>query len=142
MRVRTKYIVESAVAVICLGLLSATAFAQRETVRVGRKGTFHITSPVQVGSVALQPGMYEVQHTEENGDHLIVFKEIKMGPLNPKGFGAMTRESVEEVARIKCTMEPLGKTAKHTKLVLSVSSTGIKEAKAVQIKGESVLHRI
>ena len=138
-----------------IGILSLPGFARRvqgnesqdehkmhhenskgKDVLIGKKGVFHFTDVVKVGDVALQPGMYQVQHIEEGSDHILVFKEVGM----QAGYKHGNTPVGKEVARVKCRIEPVSKKVNNTKITLRTSATGVKEISEIQIAGETIKH--
>jgi hypothetical protein len=105
-------------------------------VLIGQKGVFHFTTVVKVGDVALQPGMYQVQHIEEGSNHVLVFKEVGM----QAGYRHGNTPVGKEVARVKCTFEPVSKKVSHTKITLRTNAKGEREMAEVEIEGEAFKH--
>jgi hypothetical protein len=138
---------------LLIGILSLPGFARNHTaiwtqgehkmhheqssdVIVGKKGMLHFTTVVKVGEVALQPGMYQVQHVTEGTDHVIVFKEVGM----QAGYRHGNTPVGKEVARVKCTVEPVTKKVGNTKITLRTNAAGEKEVAEVQVAGEAFKH--
>jgi hypothetical protein len=140
-----------------IGILSSPGFARRyqgtesqdehkmhhekpsgKDVLIGKKGVFHFTDIVKVGDVALQPGMYQVQHVEEGSDHILVFKEVGM----QAGYKHGNTPVGKEVARVKCTVEPVSKKVSNTKITLHANATGEKVIEEVQVAGEMFIHKL
>src|SRR5581483_9496213 len=63
------------------------------------------------GDTILNPGMYQVQHVAEGGDHVIIFKEVGMAA----GYKMGNTPVGKEVARVRCNVEPVAKAATNTK---------------------------
>jgi hypothetical protein len=103
---------------------------------IGKKGVFHFTRVVKVGKVALQPGMYQVQHLEEGNDHVLVFKEVGM----QAGYKHGNTPVGKEVARVKCTIEPISKKVSNTKITLRTNARGEREVAEVEVAGEAFKH--
>ena len=124
--------------ILTLGAFGLQLFAQQQNdSMVGKAGKFHIGSSVMVGDTLLKSGMYQVQHVTEGANHLIVFRVIRMGYRNNMG----NEQLGEEVARVKCRIEPVGQKWKHTRLHIERSGSGDRVVKEVQIAGEDVLHK-
>lgn len=140
MKIKMKLIVTSLVLAFSLGIFSSHVFAQQESSLTAAKGgKFHISSSVLVGPTLLKSGMYRVQHVIEGNDHVIIFRVIRMNKYkNPMGNERLG----EEVARVKCSVEPASKKWRHTKLIVDHNATGQRVVEAVQIKGENVLHKL
>jgi hypothetical protein len=109
-----------------------------QTLTVGKKGEVHFTSEVKAGDTVLKPGMYQVQHLEEGTDHVIVFKEMSM----PAGYKMGNTPVGKEVARLKCTVEPVEKKASNTKIALHTNDKGEKEIAEIQVAGEAFKHKL
>lgn len=131
------------VAAVALGLVLnlPTASAQEKKgtpdFTVGNKGDIHLNVKVKAGSVVLEPGMYQLQHTVEAGDHFLEFKPVSM----PAGYRhSNTQVAKEASARIKCTVAPLDKKVSKTALTLRTNAAGEKEVAEVQVAGESFKH--
>ena len=124
--------------ILSMGAFGSQLFAQQTNAMiVGKVGKLHIGSSVMVDNTLLKPGMYQVQHVTEGENHLIVFRIIRMGHRNNMG----NETQGEEVARLKCRIEPVGQRWKHTKLHVERSGSGERVVKGVQIAGEDVLHK-
>jgi uncharacterized membrane protein len=134
-----KSLITTAIALILsVGAFSSQLFAQQTNASlVGKVGKLHIGSSVMVGKTLLEPGMYQVQRVIEGEDYLIIFRVIRMGYRDNMG----NEQLGEEVARLKCRIEPLGQRWKHTKLHLERNSSNQRVVRAVQIAGEAVLHK-
>ena len=126
-------------------ILSLAALAQEhqghgkasgQDVIIGKKGQVHFTTPVKAGDVVLKPGMYQAQHVEESGDHIIVFKEMAM----PAGYKMGNTPVGKEVARIKCKVEPVAKKTSNTRITLRTNAAGEKEIAEIQVAGEAFKH--
>ena len=140
MKMTIRVLVASVVFAFSLGMFSSQLFAQQENSLIADKGgKFHIGSSVLVGTALLKSGMYKVQHVKDGNDHVLIFRIIRMNKYkNPMGNERLG----EEVVRVKCTIDPAGKTWKHTKLIMVRNSSGQKVVEAVEIAGENVLHKI
>ena len=123
--------------IISMGTFGSQLFAQQKTSMVGKTGKLHIGSSVMVGNTLLKPGMYQVQHVTEGENHLIVFRIIRMGYRDNMGNETLG----EEVARVKCRIEPVAQPWKHTKLHVERNNSGQRVVTEVQIAGEEVLHK-
>lgn len=133
-----KSLITTAIALILfIGAFGLQLSAQQTNASMaGKVGKLHIGSRVMVGNRLLEPGMYQVQHVIEGEAHLIIFRIIRMGYRDNMG----NEQLGEEVARLKCRIEPVGQRWKHTKLHLERNSSNQRVVRAVQIAGEAVLH--
>jgi hypothetical protein len=142
MNKRTKLIgVLASAAVLALTLSRAVTASTNDDKKpdftIGKKGDIHFNVPVRVGDTLLQPGMYEIQHAVEGGDHFITFKQVGM----PAGYRhGNTPVAKEAAARIKCKVEPVDKTLRNTKITLRTNVAGEKEVAEVQVAGEAFKH--
>ena len=136
-RTRNKSVAMSFMLMLTLGIFDAQLFAlQNSTLTAGKKGEFHLKSPVRVAGTILKSGMYQVQHTDEGENHIIIFNEIKMGYRNSMGNERLG----DEVARVKCRVEPANKRWRNTKIHLRKNAAGEREVDWVQVAGENVRH--
>jgi len=135
----TKKLTTLAVFVAAIGLLTPAAFALGKTadVTIGKKGEVHFNVAVKAGGTLLQPGMYQLQHGAEGGEHYITFKAVQM----PAGYRhGNTPVDENTAARIPCKVDPLAKKAGKTTVSLRTNAAGEKEVTDVQIAGEAFTH--
>ena len=96
--------------------------------RPGHRGGVRVANSVRVrmrvGETLLKPGQYLFKHTMEGDDHVVAF----------------TTTTGNEVARVKCKLEPLDKKAKETAIHTSPGSGGERILTAVQVQGENAKH--
>lgn len=138
MKNTTRLMTTAVALILSIGTIGSQLFAQQtNALTVGKAGKLHIGSSVMVGNTLLKPGMYQVQHVTEGGNHLIIFRIIRMGYRNSMGNETLG----EEVVRAKCRTEPVGQRWKHTKLHLERSGSGQRAVREVQIAGEDVLYK-
>ena len=121
---------------LVLGLFAFSAFAQEEILKAGKKGEIHFTTAVKVGDAVLKPGMYQVQHTVDGGNHMVIFKEVAMDSGYKMGSPAVGKE----VARVNCKVEATNKSVGNTKVYLRTNASGEKEIEKIQVAGEKVFH--
>lgn len=127
--------------IACISLFVLSVFAlpssaQEQVLKAGKKGEVHFTSSVRVGDVLLKRGMYQVQHTVEGENHVIVFKEVSM----PAGYKMGGTWVGKEVARLNCKVEATDKSVSNTKVYLRTNASGEKEIEKIQVAGEKVFH--
>ena len=116
---------------------SASAQNTKADVTIGKNGEVHFNVPVKAGGTLLQPGMYQLQHAVEGGQHYVTFKEMQM----PAGYRhSNTPVDKTAAARIACKVEPLEKKAGKTAVTLRANAAGEKEVADVQIAGEAFKH--
>jgi hypothetical protein len=140
MYTRTKLMMTIAAAAVLLVLtfsVAASADDKNPDFTIGKKGTIHFNVPVKVGATLLQPGMYQIQHAVEGGDHFISFKEVTMPAGYRHGNIPVAKEAA---ARIKCRIEAVNKAVNRTKITLRTNAAGEKEVTEVQVAGEAFKH--
>jgi hypothetical protein len=137
-RFRSFVVTAAAVLGLALGFTSvASADDKKPDLTIGKKGEVHFNVPVKAGGTVLQPGMYQLQHGVEGGEHYITFKEVTM----PAGYRhSNTPVDKNAAARIPCKVEPLEKKAGKTAIALRTNAAGEKEVGEVQIAGEAFKH--
>ncbi len=124
--------------ILAMGAFGSQLFAQQKNdSMVGKVGKLHIGSSVMVGNTLLKPGMYQVQHVTEGENHLIIFQNIRMGYKSSMGNQTLG----EEVVRVKCRIEPVGRSWKDTRLHVERNNSGLRVVTEVQIAGENVVHK-
>ena len=130
--------VAAALLVLAVGTFNLPASAADDKgFTIGKKGEVHFNVPVRAGDTLLQPGMYQVQHLMEGGDHIVIFKQMEM----PAGYRhGNTPVSKEVAARIICRIEPVDKKVSNTKITLRTNAGGEKEIAEVQVAGEAFKH--
>jgi len=142
-----KSLAASTLLILAAGMLSLPTLAQDHQgmhhpkasgtdVIIGKKGQVHFTVQVKAGDTVLEPGMYQVQHIENGGDHVIVFNEVSMAA----GYKMGNTPTGKEVARIKCQVEPVTKKVSNTRITLRTNAAGEKEIAEVQVAGEAFKH--
>jgi hypothetical protein len=141
MNTRNTIITTIAAAVLLLALAFSVAASARDDNKpdftVGKKGVIHFNIPVKAGNTLLEPGMYQIQHAVESGDHFVTFKQVGM----PAGYRhGNTPVAKEAAGRIKCRVEPVDKKLRTTKITLRTDTTGQKEVAEVQVAGEAFKH--
>lgn len=123
--------------ILVTGVFSLSAFAQNEKlISVGKKGKFHIDSPLRVGDKLLKPGMYQVQHQEENNEHFIIFRKVEMGYRENMG----NQKIGGEVIRVKCLVELVNAQNKNAKILARQNAANEREFIEVWFKGEKIKH--
>jgi hypothetical protein len=130
-----------AMVVLAIAAFNIPASAQKAGLAadftIGKKGEVHFNIPVKAGGAVLQPGMYQVQHLVEGGDHIVIFKEMEM----PAGYRhSNIPVSKEAAARVKCNIEPVDTKVSNTKITLRTNAAGEKEIAEVQVAGEAFKH--
>jgi hypothetical protein len=94
--------VAAILAVIMLGM-SMLSMAERNKFGVSDTQKVTFNEPIKVGDVLLPKGEYNVQHTMEGENHVMVFTQIT------RGTAASTR--------VKCQLVPLAEKAQQTQVL-------------------------
>jgi hypothetical protein len=94
--------VAAILAVIMLGM-SMLSMAERNKFGVSDTQKVTFNEPIKVGDVLLPKGEYNVQHTMEGENHVMVFTQIT------RGTAASTR--------VKCQLVPLPEKAQQTQVL-------------------------
>lgn len=101
-----------------------------------KKGMVRLSKTTWAGSVKLERGMYHVKHVASGDEHWLVFKEVS---LRAGYMGGLMWEG-KEVVRLKCRIEPVGKSVRNTKIKLGRNASGERVIEEIQIAGEKVKH--
>ena len=120
-----------------IGFSTTAAVAQKyETISEKKTGGTHFGKAVRVGGKTLEAGMYQVQHADENGEHIVIFRSVEMGFNNNMG----NQKLGAEVARVKCAGEAVTKKVGSTKVLIRKNAAGEREVFEVWIRGEKFKH--
>lgn len=127
-----------AILIATAGLFTIPAIAQQEkTIGIDKDGEFHIGSSIKVGGRTIEKGMYRMYHVFENTEHFIVIRKVAMGnywrTMGPLELG-------DEVARLKCTIQPVDEQNKRSKLLLRRTAAGERVLLEVRFRREKVRH--
>ncbi|HEY2931964.1 MAG TPA: hypothetical protein VGK99_09460 [Acidobacteriota bacterium] len=131
-----KYFSKGALLMTLLGSFCIPLLAERPgTVRVGNKGEITFSSPVRVGEVLLQPGLYQLQHKSVGESHSIIFK-----PIVERRHAGWEKPTDKEITRLKCHVQPLEIKAKATEVRFGTNPAKETTIEEVMIQGENVKH--
>lgn len=103
---------------------------------VWKTGMLRLSKSVWAGDVRLKRGMYHVKHVVDGNRHVIVFKPVAL----PAGYKEFSMFEEKEVARLECSVEPVTKQERNTKIRLGKNSAGDLVIREIQIAGEDVKH--
>ncbi len=95
--------------VLTFTVLTATAFAEGNKYSIAEKRLVNFSDPVRVGDVLLPAGDYEVRHSMEGENHIMVFKQL--------GGKKMA-------ASVKCNLVPVDTPVARTAVGLAVNPAG------------------
>jgi hypothetical protein len=116
-----------AAAAFCLLALSLVASAGQNKFGVADLRNISFSEPIHVGDTLLPVGDYEVQHTMQGEDHIMVFKQ-----LNHK-------KPAE--ARVKCQLVPLTAKAAQDQKIYTLNPAGERVLQALIFRGDKAEHR-
>jgi hypothetical protein len=88
-------------------------------------GQVAFTAPVRVGTALLQPGIYQVRHTMESENHILMFR-----PVGKKGPDV----------KVKCTLVQLGKKAEQTRTVYAMNAANERVLQELVLAGDTAKH--
>lgn len=119
-------------------LRSSFAFAaNKQSLKVGKKGEIMLTDETKVGDLVLQPGHYEIQHRVRGSDHFIRFTQFKgMHHQFQPWSGPST---LADAGDAKCRLVTLRAKAERTAVFITTVGGEWRITK-VEIKGENVAH--
>lgn len=115
-----------AVVAMCVLGLSLLATAKQNKFGVADVRNIEITAPTRVGNVVLPKGTYNVLHTMEGQDHIMVFTQVK------------TKQPAE--ARVKCQLVPLPKKAVRDEQAFVINAANERVLHTLVFKGDSAEH--
>jgi len=116
----------AAAAIVILGV-TLLATAGQNKFGVSDKSTLTFTTPIRVGDVLLPKGEYQVLHTMEGQDHIMVFKQLN------------TRKPAE--ARVKCQLEPLSQRATRTQQIYVMNAANERVLRTLIFRGDTAQHQ-
>jgi hypothetical protein len=115
-----------AVFAICALGLSLLANASQNKFGVADSRNLQITSPTLVGTVLLPAGDYQVLHTMQGADHIMVFRQLR------------TRKPAE--ARVKCQLVPLTTKAQRDEQGFVINAANERVLHYLVFKGDLARH--
>ena len=113
------------------------ASAQIHSVRIGKAGAIELGQPTRFGTMLLQPGHYEVQHTAVGDRHYVVVRQQVPTNLRHSALAAGP-----EVARVPCRVVLLDKPARFSFAYWTTGADGNATITEVRIADEPAGHVI
>lgn len=115
------------VAVLGTCVFALSLFAAKQN-QFGVADSYKIvfTAPTRIGDVLLPQGNYQVLHTMQGQDHIMVFRRLQ------------TRKPVE--ARAKCQLVPLPKKAARDEQTFVINAANERVLHTLVFKGDSAQH--
>jgi hypothetical protein len=111
---------------LCVVILAVSAVADHNQFGVANSYQVNFIEKFRVGSTMLPAGNYEIRHTMEGQDHIMVFQQV--GVKNP-----------QEV-RAKCTLVPLAAKASETQKIYKVNDANERVLSELIFKGDNAKH--
>jgi hypothetical protein len=113
---------------LSLAVLFLSAFAVAGQNPMGIADTYRVTfaDRVRVADTLLPQGDYEIRHTMEGQDHIMVFHQLR------------ARKAVE--VRAKCTLVPLTEKAEHDQKIYQVNAANELVLHELVFKGDHAKH--
>ena len=112
-----------AVCVMGLGILLA---AEQNKFGVANTQTVSFDEPIRIGNLLLPTGEYQVTHTMEGDNHIMVFKQLHV--KNPAE------------ARVKCTLVPLPQKAERSEKLYTHNGADQHVLQELVFKGDTAKH--
>jgi len=119
----SRFVVVLAVCVLGLGML---AVAKQNKLGVADSYKIAFSAPTRVGEVLLPQGNYQVLHTMEGQDHVMVFKQLN------------TKKPAE--ARVKCQLVPLPKKAARDEQTFVMNLANERVLRTLVFRGDLAQH--
>ena len=116
----------TALVIFAVLILTGTAQAGAGLYGIADKRQVRFYDPVWVGSVLLPAGEYEVRHTMQGEEHLMVFRQM------------FAKTPVE--ARVRCTLVPVEKPIEQDQVGFTSNSAGQLVLHRLAFKGDRAEH--
>ncbi len=111
---------------ICVLGLSVLAGASQNQFGIADSHNVSFSTPMRVGDVLLPKGEYQVLHTMEGQEHVMVFKQLN------------TKKPAE--ARVKCQLQPLSTKAQRTEQTYAFNAANERVLHTLVFRGDSAQH--
>jgi len=111
---------------ICILGLSVLAGAGQNQFGVAASHNISFSTPMRVGDVLLPKGEYQVLHTMEGQEHVMVFRQLN------------TKKPAE--ARVKCQLQPLSTKAPRTEQSYVLNAANERVLHTLIFRGDSAQH--
>ena len=115
------------VGIVAIMLLMA-AFAAAKLNQFGVEDTYQVTfsDPVRVADTLLPRGDYEILHTMQGQDHIMVFRQLR------------SKKPVE--VKVKCTLVTLPEKAVNTQKIYALNAANERVLRELIFKGDKAKH--
>jgi hypothetical protein len=112
--------------VICVLALGVLATAEINKFGVADVAKITFSGPVRIGNAQLPAGEYEVRHTMEGENHIMVFRQLNV--TNPAE------------AHVRCTLVPLSQKATRTAKTYTVNASNEQVVQEIVFRGDTAKH--
>ena len=109
---------------LCMLALGSIALAATNKMGIHDVSKVTFDTPIRVGTALLPAGDYEVRHTMEGQDHVMVFQRIHG----------------KEGTKVKCNLVPLAQKAPHNQTIYVVNASNEKVLQELTFRGDSAKH--
>ena len=110
---------------LCVAALVSLAAAVDKNLGIRDSYRITFTAPVRVGTAMLPAGEYNILHTMEGQEHIMVFKPVR-------GKGAELKA--------KCTLVPLAQKAQHDSTVYQLNAANERVLQELVFRGDTAKH--
>ena len=111
---------------ICLATMGLLLSASQNKFGIANKRTVTFAEAVYVENALLPKGTYEVKHTMDGDNHVMVFTQLNV--KHPA------------VAKAKCTLVPLAKKVEHDESIYTYNSSNQRVLRELVFKGDTAKH--
>ena|ERR1039457_342556 len=111
---------------ICVLLLGVFALAGQNPMGISDRYQVNFSEKVIVANTLLPSGNYEIRHTMEGADHIMVFRQLGV------------KDPVE--VRAKCTLVPLPQKAGDTQKIYELNASNQRVLHELIFKGDTAKH--
>jgi hypothetical protein len=115
-----------ALVVVCVVALGILVFASKNQFGVANTQTVSFDEPIRVGTALLPAGDYQVTHTMEGENHIMLFRQLHV--KNPAE------------ARVKCTLVPLPVKAERTEKFYTHNTANQHVLVELTFRGDTAKH--
>lgn len=116
----------TAVVAICVFGLTLLASAGQNKFGIADNRTITFADPTRVGDVLLPTGDYQVKHTMDGQNHIMVFRQLHTGK--------------PAEARVKCQLVDLKSKAKHTEQIYVLNAANERVLHILVFEGDTAQH--
>ncbi|HET9408224.1 MAG TPA: hypothetical protein VFO39_13370 [Candidatus Sulfotelmatobacter sp.] len=112
------------VVLISLLMLSLVASAADKGLGISENRNITFSSSVRLGNNLLQPGDYNVRHTMQGEEHIMIFR----------------RAGAKDEVKVKCNLVKLAQKAPQTSTIIEVNSANERVVREIVFRGDTAKH--